>query len=245
MNENAWENSLHPSAVTALKSRDYSAAALSERLQSAGLEAGQVLANKSLLIERGAWIPGVELVPRNVYPQRHRGFFSELGREGEGRIGELGFWPKQWASATMYAGTAKGFHIHPPYLPDGVAAEEWFQKLYQNNNSSSADRPYDKEQWDLMHFVAGRCQFLLRDERRGLPRRIMVLWIDGDNHRGDNNVSLLIPAGVAHAIKAEGSEDLVMVYGTSTTFNPAWEGRIGSEVEAASLPTEWTDYLAE
>jgi hypothetical protein len=34
-----------------------------------------------------------------------------------------------------------------------------------------------------------------------------------------------------------------MVYGTSTTFVPASEGRIASSVESAPLPGPWQDYL--
>ena len=35
-----------------------------------------------------------------------------------------------------------------------------------------------------------------------------------------------------------------MVYGTSTVFNPAWEGRIASDVEKAPLHADWDRYLA-
>jgi len=40
-----------------------------------------------------------------------------------------------------------------------------------------------------------------------------------------------------------GAGGLIMVYGTSTTFNPAWEGRIESSVEKAPLPVDWVKYL--
>jgi len=36
-----------------------------------------------------------------------------------------------------------------------------------------------------------------------------------------------------------------MVYGTSTIFDPAFEGRMSSEVESAPLPEEWRKYLGE
>jgi hypothetical protein len=36
-----------------------------------------------------------------------------------------------------------------------------------------------------------------------------------------------------------------MVYGTSTTFVPANEGRIASSVEAAPLPAVWQEYLED
>jgi len=48
---------------------------------------------------------------------------------------------------------------------------------------------------------------------------------------------------VAHALRTEGSGDVIMVYGTSTTFEGAFEGRIASEVESAPLPKEWEGYL--
>ena len=41
-----------------------------------------------------------------------------------------------------------------------------------------------------------------------------------------------------------GNEDLIMVYGTSTVFNPDWEGRIASDVEKAPLPPDWDRYIA-
>ena len=45
---------------------------------------------------------------------------------------------------------------------------------------------------------------------------------------------VVVPPGVAHAIRAEGSEDVIMVYGTSTIFHPSSEGRIASEIETAA-----------
>ena len=45
--------------------------------------------------------------------------------------------------------------------------------------------------------------------------------------------AVVIPPGVAHAIRVEGSEDVIMVYGTSTSFRPEFEGRIASEIETA------------
>src|SRR5437660_1601012 len=76
------------------------------------------------------------------------------------------------------------------------------------------------------------------------------VWIPGveifsrEIHRSRNNVGVVIPPGVAHAIRAEGSEDVIMVYGTSTTFQPDFEGRIASEVEAADLPESWRKFLS-
>src|SRR5947199_10575542 len=71
----------------------------------------------------------------------------------------------------------------------------------------------------------------------------MRFFIDGDNHHSASNVAIVIPPGVAHAIRVEGSEDAIMVYGTSTTFQPEFEGRIASEVETAELPDSWQKSL--
>ncbi len=83
---------------------------------------------------------------------------------------------------------------------------------------------------------------LLVDERAGLERRVMRMIIEGDDMRGRNNVGIVIPPGVAHALRAEGARDVIMVYGTSTSFDPAFEGRIASGVESAPLPEEWKSY---
>jgi dTDP-4-dehydrorhamnose 3,5-epimerase-like enzyme len=104
-------------------------------------------------------------------------------------------------------------------------------------------RLYDDEQWDVMFFVQGRAEIILRDARAGLPSRTMRFFVDGDNHRSDDNIGVVIPPGVAHAIRVEGSEDLIMIYGTSTIFCPEFEGRIASEVESADLPQSWQTFL--
>jgi dTDP-4-dehydrorhamnose 3,5-epimerase-like enzyme len=54
---------------------------------------------------------------------------------------------------------------------------------------------------------------------------------------------VVIPAGVAHSLLLEGSDDAIMVYGTTTRFDPASEGRIADGVERAGLPLEWQAYL--
>lgn len=234
---------LKDTARKALLQRNYAPAPPAVRVANEGLDAGEVLASEDVFKESGVWIPGVELIHRTIYPQRHRGFFSELGREAEGHLGKLGLWPKQWAAARMFAGSAKGFHIHPPHIPKGESPESWFTRLFQGEEPDYAARRYDLEQWDVMYFLQGRLDLILCDERASLPRRRMRLFIDGDDHRGRNNVAVVIPPGVAHALRAEGSEDLFMVYGTSTTFDPASEGRLASGVEELSLPVEWSSYL--
>jgi dTDP-4-dehydrorhamnose 3,5-epimerase-like enzyme len=94
-----------------------------------------------------------------------------------------------------------------------------------------------------MFFLQGRAEMILCDVRAGFPKRIMRFFIDGDNHRSNNNIGVVIPPGVAHAIRAEGSEDVIMVYGTSTIFHPEFEGRIASEIETPQLPESWETLL--
>jgi dTDP-4-dehydrorhamnose 3,5-epimerase-like enzyme len=96
-----------------------------------------------------------------------------------------------------------------------------------------------------MFIVQGVAEMILREARDGMPARTMRLLIDGDNHRGPNNVAVVIPPGVAHALRVEGSEDLIMVYGTSTSFRPEFEGRIASDVETALLPESWQQFLKQ
>lgn len=236
-----WKG-LNPAAQAALSQRDYSAKSLPERLASTGVEAGELIAaDRGSLAD--AWIPGVELFARKIYPQRHRGFFGEFARQDDGLLAQIGLWPQQWATARMFAGTAKGFHIHPPYIPEGEDPEQWFQKLFVKEPTNYALRPYDREQWDAMFFVEGCVEMLLVDERAGMPRRVMRFIIEGDDHRGPNNAAVVIPSGVAHGLRVEGSTDAIMVYGTSTKFNPAFEGRLADSVERAPLPDDWQRYI--
>jgi dTDP-4-dehydrorhamnose 3,5-epimerase-like enzyme len=242
--DDLW-NALKPEARAALKQRDYSAGSPAERAATTGIEAGELAALDRTKTDVAAmWIPGVEIFSRKVFAQRHRGFFGEFARQTDGALAKIGLWPKQWATATMFAGTAKGFHIHPPFIPPGENAADWFQKLFIREPASHALRPYDREQWDAMFFVRGIVEMLLVDERAGLPRRVMRFIIDGDDQRGPNNVGVVIPAGVAHALRCAGSEDVIMVYGTSTVFDPAFEGRIADGVEKAPLPEEWQRYVS-
>jgi len=104
-------------------------------------------------------------------------------------------------------------------------------------------RRYDLEQWDVMFFLTSICEFFLVDERAGMPRRTMRFTIAGDNNAGPDNIGIVIPPGVSHALLNIGHQDLTMVYGTSTSFNPDWEGRIMSGIEQCELPPEWETYL--
>jgi dTDP-4-dehydrorhamnose 3,5-epimerase-like enzyme len=231
-------------AQKALVTRDYAAASFADRLAGAGLEAGLLATVDRTKAEvREAWIPGVEVFPRPIYHQRHRGVFGEFARRDEGVLKRIGFWPGQWANARMFAQTAKGFHVHPPSIPEGKKPEAWMRRLFVEEPENYSLRRYAEEQWDVMFFVQGVAEMILHDVRVGLPARTMRLFVDGDNRPGSNNVGIVVPAGVAHAIRVEGSEDLIMVYGTSTSFHPEFEGRIASEVETSQLPDSWARFL--
>jgi dTDP-4-dehydrorhamnose 3,5-epimerase-like enzyme len=229
------------SARARLETRDYSKDALARRLAGNGVGAGEVIQGRAELDD--AWIPGVEIFPRRVFQQKGRGYFAELTRLNVGVLDRIGLAPQQWASALMHRDSAKGFHIHPPFIPEGVSAGQWFRDLFVDAPEDYSRRPYGSEQWDVMFFLTGICEMILVDEREGLTRRIMRFSIAGDSMPGNDNAAVVIPPGVSHALRSIGNEDLIMVYGTSTTFNPDWEGRIESGIENAPLPMDWTDYL--
>jgi dTDP-4-dehydrorhamnose 3,5-epimerase-like enzyme len=233
-------------ALLTTRNYNYNEGSLALRLSRNGVEAGQLAAADRTGPEtRAAWIPGVELFARIIHAQRYRGIFGEFARRDEGLLAQIGLWPVQWATARMFANTAKGFHVHPPSIPPGQEAAAWLQKLFAEGQPNYSDRLYEREQWDVIFFVQGRVEMILRDARAGLPPRTMRFFIDGDNHRSNNNVGVVVPPGVAHAIRAEGSEEVIMVYGTSTAFNPEFEGRIASEIETAPLPESWAAFLEQ
>ena len=238
--EQFWQG-LSVEARTALATRDYASEDVATRLGSTGVEAKELLSKEGL---EKVWIPGVEIFGRQVYQQRHRGYFGEFARQGEGKLGEIGMWPRQWATALMDAGTEKGFHIHPPHIPKGKKATSWIRKQFVASPGNYKLRIYEEEQWDAMFFIRGICEMFLIDERAGMERRKMRFIIEGDQKPGKNNVGVVIPPGVAHALRSASSEDLIMVYGTSTSFRPEFEGRIQSGVEEAGLPEDWEDYWA-
>jgi dTDP-4-dehydrorhamnose 3,5-epimerase-like enzyme len=241
--QNLWQG-IDPGAQNALNARDYRTASLAPELAQRGVDASElVAADRSKRGIKRVWIPGVEIFSRTIYPQRHRGVFGEFVRRDEGVLARIGLWPKQWSAARMFAHTAKGFHIHPPSIPADTTPEKWHRRLFVTQADNYALRRYDTEQWDVMFFLQGRVEMILRDVRAGLPARTMRFFIDGDNHRSRNNVGVVIPPGVAHAIRLEGFEDAIMVYGTSTIFHPEFEGRIASEIESAELPESWQNFL--
>ncbi|MEZ5299351.1 MAG: hypothetical protein R3F11_01580 [Verrucomicrobiales bacterium] len=193
---------------------------------------------RSDLEAAGAWIPAS--VFRRIAMGTTAGF-SASSRAREGVLGDQ-IMVKQWATARMYAVRLEGIPHPPPHIPDGEDPAAWFQNLFAPG-ADVGQRPYAREQWDAMFFIQGIAEMLLVDERAGMARRAMRFFIDGDDRPGANNAGVVIPAGVAHAIRCGDSKDLIMVYGTSTTFVPANEGRIASGVESAPLPAEWQDYL--
>jgi dTDP-4-dehydrorhamnose 3,5-epimerase-like enzyme len=235
-----WQG-LKASARNRLETRDYSKDLLARRLGTSGVGAGEAIQGRDEL--EAVWIPGVEIFPRRVFQQKGRGYFSELTRLNEGVLSRIGLAPQQWASALMHRDSAKGFHIHPPYVPDGVSPALWFRKLFIETPEDYELRPYGNEQWDVMFFLQGICEMILVDEREGLTRRVMRFTIAGDSRPGGDNAAVVIPPGVGHALRCIGNEDLIMAYGTSTTFNPDWEGRIESGIENAPLPPDWVTYL--
>lgn len=243
--KNSWQG-LSEKARASLVARDYSAQIFSQLLAEVGIEAGQLAtADRSKKEVSEAWIPGVEIFSRKIHPQRYRGSFGEFVRRDEGILAQIGFWPQQWSAARMFAQTAKGFHVHPPSVPDDESPANWLRHLFIEEPQNYSLRRYDHEQWDVMFFVQGVAEMILRDAREGLPARTMRFFVDGDNHRSANNVGIVVPPGVAHAIRVEGSEDVIMIYGTSTSFHAEFEGRIASEVETASLPPSWERFLSK
>jgi len=241
--ENLWQG-IEPSARNALTARDYKAGSLAQRIAYSGIDASElVVADRSRPEVKRAWIPGVEVFPRKIHSQRHRGVFGEFCRRDEGILAKIGFWPKQWSAARMFAQSAKGFHVHPPSIQHDTTAEKWLRRLFVRSPQNYSLRRYDDEQWDVMFFLQGTVETILCDVRAGFSKRIMRFFIDGDNHRSSNNVGVVVPPGVAHAIRVEGAEDVIMVYGTSTIFHPEFEGRIASEVETSELPEAWETFL--
>ena len=241
---NLWEG-IDVGVRNNLNTRDYRAPSFTRELSQRGVDAGDLAAaDRSQREIKDAWIPGVEIFARKVHPQRHRGLFGEFVRRDEGILARIGLWPRQWSAARMFSGTAKGFHVHPPSIPENNDAVDWLRRLYIDEPDNYSVRSYDKEQWDVMFFIQGRVEIILYDIRAGLPRRVMRFFVNGDNHRGDNNVGVIIPPGVAHAIRVEGTEDVIMAYGTSMVFRPEFEGRIASEVETAALPESWRKFLS-
>ncbi|MGA0845003.1 MAG: hypothetical protein ACO3RV_00550, partial [Luteolibacter sp.] len=121
MTSNACSNDrwagIRPDARTMLQTRNYASGDVAGLLTGRGLPASEALKHRTELSK--VWIPGVEILPRSLHQQSGRGYFSELVRMEEGTLKQIGLTPQQWSAAMMHRDAAKGFHIHPPHIPDG------------------------------------------------------------------------------------------------------------------------------
>src|SRR5437588_5262243 len=144
--DNLWQG-LSADMRSVLSTRDYKSGDLAQQLATDGVEAGKLVTARAQL--RDAWIPGVEIFPRTIYPQRHRGLFGEFVRRDEGILARIALWPKQWSAARMFSGTAKGFHVHPPSIPENSDPVDWLRRLYIDEPDNYSARSYANEQWDV------------------------------------------------------------------------------------------------
>src|SRR5204863_1978646 len=97
-------------ARNALSPRDYKLSSLPQRIAHAGIPAGELAtADRSRPEIKRVWIPGVEIISSTTHSQRYRGVFGEFVRRDEGVLAKVGFWPKQWSAARMFAPSSNGF----------------------------------------------------------------------------------------------------------------------------------------
>src|ERR1700726_3468732 len=128
--QNLWHG-LSETTRKALSPRNYKAGSLAERAGREGVDASELAGlDRQKPEAKRIWIPGVEIFPREIHPQRHRGSFGEFARRDHGPLAKIGLWPRQWSAARMFAHSAKGFHIHPPSIPEEAPAEKWFRRLF-------------------------------------------------------------------------------------------------------------------
>src|SRR5438105_12753303 len=152
--KNIWRG-LQAGAASALSMRDYGAASFAGRLATVGVEAGQIITSDRAELG-GVWIRGVEIFQRTIHFQRHRGIFGELVRRDEGVLAELKLWPKQWAAARMFANSAKGFHVHPPYVRPGGDRPKWLRVKFRENTPAATD--YEAGHGEEWFFCQGRME---------------------------------------------------------------------------------------
>src|SRR6266853_6221943 len=151
-------------ARNALTPRDYKVGSLPQRIAQSGVPASKLVrADRSSPEIKRVWIPGVEIFSRTIHSQRHRGVFGEFVRRDEGVLAKIGFWPKQWSAARMFAASAKGFHVHPPSIPSDAAGADWLRRVFIDEPDNYSLRRYDDEQWDAMFFLQGRAEIILCD----------------------------------------------------------------------------------
>src|SRR3982074_1801919 len=167
MKKDLWLG-LNERARKGLSPRNYKSGTVAQRIAGPGVDGGELAAGRGKPELKKVWIAVVEILCREIYPERHRGSFGELAREAQGVLGKIKLWPMQWSAARMFANSAKGFHIHPPSIPADKTAEEWLRRLFVTQAENYSLRPYDREQWDMMFFLQGRAEIFLRDVRAGL-----------------------------------------------------------------------------
>jgi len=146
------------------------------RIAEVGIEAGPLAAaNRADPEISEAWIPGVEISPRTIYPQRHRGSFGELARRDEGALARIGLWPRPMVSRADVCPNRERFSYSSSQRPEGTPPNEWFRRLFVIEPENFPLRRYDEEQWDVMFFMQGRAEMILREARAGLPQKTMRL----------------------------------------------------------------------
>jgi hypothetical protein len=112
--ENLWKG-IDRGARGSLNTRDYRTASFTQELSQRGLDAGELAAaNRSQREIKDAWIPGVEIFARKVYPQRHRGLFGEFVRRDEGILARIGLWPNNGQLRECFQELPRAFTCIPP-----------------------------------------------------------------------------------------------------------------------------------
>src|SRR4029453_11077037 len=92
---NLWAG-LRDEARNALTERDYKAGALGQRIAYSGIDASELAAaDRSRPEVKRAWIPGVEIFPRKIHSQRHRGVFGGFVRRAGGVLAKIGLCPQK------------------------------------------------------------------------------------------------------------------------------------------------------
>ena len=119
---------------------------------------------------------------------------------------------------------------------------KWLRRLFVRSPENYSLRRYDDEQWDVMFFLQGTVEMICAMCVPAFPSASCV----------SSSMAIIIAAATMSewsfhpasrtpfAWKA--AEDVIMVYGTSTIFQPEFEGRIVSDVESAELPESWRKF---
>src|SRR5215467_10318374 len=86
-------------ARKALSARNYETGSVAQRIAGSGVDASELASGRGRAELKRVWIPGVEIFSRTIHPQRHRGSFGELTRNGQGILGKIKLTAKQWSAA--------------------------------------------------------------------------------------------------------------------------------------------------